>query len=148
MNIVPYKAEHLLKFRLQPAQLYLAAWTTEDHAHAVEMAVETNMGWAFTGVDDDGKILGCAGVNLMWPGRGLAWSYLSREVGRYFPKVHRAVLRFMNGCPVHRIEATVDAGFAEGHRWVTMLGFVQETPKPMRGYRPDGGDCYLYARVR
>ncbi len=148
MNIVPYKAEHLLSFRLQPAQLYLAAWTTEDHAHAVEAGINANQGWGFTAIADDGRVMGCAGVALYWPGRGHAWSYLSGEIGAYFPRIHRAVKRFLDGCFVHRIEATADADFEEGQRWLKMLGFKQETPEPMRGYRPDGGDCYLYARVR
>lgn len=148
MNIVPYKAEHLLAFRLQPGQQYLAAWTTEEHAKAVEAAVDANLGWAFTAIDDTGRVLGCAGVQLYWQGRGMAWSYLSSDIGMFFPKVHRAVKRFMDGCFVHRIEATADADFAEGQRWLDMLGFKRETPEPMLGYRPDGGACYLYARVR
>lgn len=147
MNIVEYRAEHLMKLRLQPAQRYLAAWTTDDHAAAIQTGIDAGTGWAFSAIDGD-HILGVAGVQLYWPGRGAAWSYLSSEIGAHFMQVHRAVMRFMEGSFVHRIEATVDDGFEEGHRWARMLGFRQETSAPMMGYRPDGGGCYLYARVR
>jgi hypothetical protein len=45
-----------------------------------------------------------------------------------------------------RIEAFVDANFAEGHRWIQMLGFVREGY--MRSFSPNGNDAVLYARIR
>jgi len=56
------------------------------------------------------------------------------------------VKRFLDGCYLHRIEMTVDCDFPQGHRWAKMLGFTMEAER-MRGYRPDGGDCALYARL-
>jgi hypothetical protein len=44
-----------------------------------------------------------------------------------------------------RIEATVDVGFTEGERWMTLLGFEYEGL--MRAYRPDGQDMLMFARV-
>lgn len=154
MIVTDFKAEHLTRLRLQPAQEYLYAMTTEATGEAVEAALHAGLGWAYTALDTDGTVLGCGGVLVQWQGRGLAWSYISCVGGAKFVAVHRAVKRFFDVCHLHRIEATVDEGFEEGHRWMAMLGFELETrdeyggPKPMRGYRPDGGACYLYARVR
>lgn len=141
--VVDYQARHLAEMAMQEKQQYLAPWVTPDMAKALE---DVN-GWAFTGLDDDGSVLAVAGVIHQWQGRGLAWAYLSDNVtGPRFLFVHRAVNRFIKGCYLNRIEMTVDCDFDQGHRWATMLGFALEAPR-MKGYRPDGGDCALYARV-
>jgi RimJ/RimL family protein N-acetyltransferase len=56
------------------------------------------------------------------------------------------VVEFLDNAPYRRIEATVDVGFKQGHRWIKMLGF--ELEGYMRAYRPDGADMLLYARVK
>ena len=78
----------------------------------------------------------------------MAWAYISNAAAKErFLSVHRAVSRFLDMCYLQRIEMTVDCEFEEGHRWARMLGFNMEAER-MVAYRPDGGDCSLYARVR
>lgn len=138
-----YKPEHLKGLALQDSQSYLSAWVTPEMANAL---VEFE-GWAFTGMDSNGEILGVAGVIMQWQNRGMAWAYLSdKATGSKFLFVHRAVKRFLSTCYVNRIEMTVDCEFQAAHRWAKMLGFTLEAPM-MKSYRPDGGDCALYARV-
>jgi hypothetical protein len=142
MKIVPFEAKHLLDVDLQDSQAYLSKWITMEQAKAIE-ATE----WAFTGVNEDGSLMGCAGLISMWQGRAMAWAYISKSAeGRNFIKVHKAVSRFFEACYIKRIEITVDCDFEQGHRWAEMLGFKMEA-ECMKSYRPDGGDCALYARV-
>lgn len=141
MNIVEYKPEHLHQIDLQEGQAYLSNWVTPELAASLG-----GSGWAYTGMDGDAPV-GCAGVINVWQGRGIAWAYLSKGVSRHnFIAVHKAVVRFLDACYIQRVEMTVDCDFEPGHRWAGMLGFTMESPR-MRAYRPDGGDCALYARV-
>jgi hypothetical protein len=139
--VVPYKPEHLTSMVLQPDQAYLRAFITPEVASAVA-AHE-----AFSALDEDGDVLGSAGVIKLWEGRGMAWAYLSVNARNYMLPITKAVRRFLAICPLRRVEMTVDAEFAEGHRWANMLGFKLECGR-MRAYRPDGGACSLYAMVR
>jgi hypothetical protein len=139
MQIVPYKADHLLQLALQEAQAYMGAWITPEYAESLVPHP------SFTGIDN-GVVVGCAGIIEIWPGRATAWALLSPDLNRKMIKVHRSVERFLGMCGVRRIETSVDAGFEDGHRWIEMLGFKLEAPV-MSAYRPDGGDCSLYARV-
>lgn len=126
---------------LQEAQFHLGAYIDFAHAKSLE-AVQS-----FSAIGDDGAPIACAGVIEVGPGRAMAWSYLGAVVGREFLLVHRAVNRFLDLAPYRRIEATTDAEFEEGHRWLKLLGFECEAPR-MKAYTIDGRDAALYARVR
>jgi hypothetical protein len=141
VNIIEYKPAHLQSIDLQEGQAYLSSWVTPDLAEALGRS-----GWAYTGMDGDTPV-GCAGVINVWQGRGICWAYLSASLSSHrFLEVHRAVSRFLETCYVQRLEMTVDCDFEQGHRWAEMLGFEMEAER-MQAYRPDGGDCALYARV-
>ena len=86
------------------------------------------------------------GVEPQWENRAIAFALISGAAGPYFWAIHSAVRNFLNSTPYRRIEATVDVGFEQGHRWIKMLGF--EIEGYMKAYRPDGADMLLYARVR
>lgn len=141
MIVVPYKAHHLERLCIQEAQAYLSPYLTPEMAKALELGV------AFTALEGD-RVLACSGVVDMWDNRCVAWAYLDQRPGHHFVSVHRAVARFLEGYPCRRIEATVDAGFDDGHRWIKKLGFKLETPEPMQAYTPDGRAAYLYSRVK
>jgi len=98
-------------------------------------------------MDDAGAIVACAGILPQWQNRAFGWSFIAADAGRHFTYIHRAVSAFLDRVPVRRIETTVDCEFAAGHRWARLLGFSLEAER-MRGYRVDGGDCALYARVK
>jgi len=141
MNVRPFIASDLSAIDLQDGQAYLSSFITPEQAAALEKT-----DWAYTGCEGD-RVLGSCGVIPMWQGRGLAWAYLSKYAARQkFIEVHRTVRRFLDACYLQRIEMTVDCEFEQGHRWARMLGFTMEA-ECMKAYRPDGGDCALYARV-
>ena len=95
----------------------------------------------------DGVPIAAAGVLELWPGRGHAWALLSVHAGPHLGAITRAIRRQLEALPLRRIEMAVDAQFPEAVRWAYMLGFECETPEPMRNYLPNGGACYLFARV-
>jgi hypothetical protein len=142
MRIEAFRPEHLERLRLQPAQAHFGAQFMQPG-----YADMLRSGPSFTALHGD-TVLGCSGVVEVWPGRALAWALIADEAGRHMLGIHRAVLGFLMQAPYRRIEATVDAGFEAGHRWIRLLGFACETPLGMRGFNPDGRDSFLYSRVK
>lgn len=142
MRIVPYRAEHLAELVLQPAQAWLAPVVTAEYRAALESA-----GPAFTAVAER-RVLGCAGIVEHWPGRGVAWAMLAKDIGPGFVALHRAARRYLDRAAPRRLEVVVQRDFAAGRRWALLLGFQRETPDGMRGYGPDHTTYDLYARVR
>ncbi len=141
LEVERFKATDLKEIMEQPAMAYLGEFITD--ANRVEM--EKGL-WSYT-VRVKGRALMCAGVTEYWPNRGEAWAIIDRDVKVEFLRIHRVVKRFLDVCPLRRIEATIDLDFKQGHRWVEMLGFKLEAPK-MKAYRPDGRDASLYALVK
>lgn len=140
MQVIPYLPEHLRTLQLQPAQSGYSQQPFDD-AYSEYLA----HGQSFSAVAD-GRVIACAGVMELWQNRGMAWALLSSDAGRHFVKVHRAVSRFLDLSELPRIEAYVDEDFAQGHRWITALGFTKEGL--MRKFTPEGRDAVLYSRVR
>ena len=141
MIVRPWQLHDTVRIATQPAQQYLHR-IVDVRADFTELA---NQGLAWT-AENDGKILAIAGVEPQWENRATAFALLSDDSGPHFPAIHSAVVEFLDNAPYRRIEATVDVGFKQGHRWIKMLGF--ELEGYMKAYRPDGADMLLYARVR
>lgn len=143
MKIVAFHASHLRDLQLQDAQQYFnAEFGNPDYGLQLQASR-----YAFTGMAD-GRVIGCAGVHELWAGRAVAWALLSKDAGRHFTTIHKAASGFFKATPFRRIEAVVEDGFTEGHRWVKLLGFTNETPEGMAGYSPTGTKFYLYSKVK
>lgn len=143
MNIQRFKAEHIAALELQDAQAYFGEQLmTPGYAEMLESS-----GGGFSGLVDC-RVVACVGCSEVWPGRAVAWALVSKHAGRHMVPIHRAVSGYLMASKHRRIEAWVDDGFDAGSRWMEMLGFTCETPLPMQGFRPDGGACFLYARVK
>lgn len=140
MIVVPYKAEHLLALKLQPGQGYCLRYVTPEYAAQLESA------HAFTALEGD-QVVAVGGIAEIWQNRGLAWTFIDRRAGAWFPALHKIVKRFLDEAPFRRIEAETACEFEQGHRWLRMLGFHLEAER-MQAFRVDGGDSALYARVK
>jgi hypothetical protein len=140
MIVVPYEPRHLDEMTMQPSQRYARDFVTPEAAAAVAGFP------AYTALADD-QVIGCGGVVPYWHGRAEAWSFISDKAGPHFVAITRAVRKFLDAQPQDRIETAVDIDFVEGHRWARMLGFRLETGR-MEKYRPDGGTCSKYVRIR
>jgi len=96
----------------------------------------------------DGRVLGCAGVFIKWEGTGQAWVMMSSELALHAVWFHRCVRRLLrhviDANDLRRVEAVVRADSSRNCDWIETLGFIRETPQPMKHYRPEG-DYYLYA---
>ena len=139
MLIVPFEPHHLTQIRTQAAQLGWAGLVNEAAGMGLKSA-----GPCFTAIHR-GQIQGSAGLLHRWEGRSAAWALLDREAARDMLPLTRAVLAFLNGQRIRRIEMTVVRRFAAAHRWAGMLGFRYEGPAD--AYAPDGADCDVYVRL-
>lgn len=142
MKIVPFRASHLQAIKLQPAQgHFIGALMDADYGLMLEGTT------AFTALDDEGRVIACCGCEERWENCATAWALLSSDAGKHMVWLVRAVRGFIwHAAPWRRVEAAVDVGFDAGNRLVQMLGFQQEGVA--RAYRPDGGDCTIWARIK
>ena len=143
MIVTAFRPEHVRALELQQAQRYFVGDISSE-AYGRMLAQSAS---AFTALDG-GRVIACSGCVEIWDNRAMAWALVSKDAGRHMLGIHKAVAGFLAGAKWRRIEASVDVGFEAGMRWMAMLGFTCETPEPMRAYRPDGGDCYLFARIK
>jgi hypothetical protein len=134
MNLVPFKPEHVQHMVIQAHQqeAYLDGW-------------EVPPGDAWTAFVD-GEPIGCGGLTQLWRGRAMAWSILSRRAGPHMLAIVRVVRRKLDAEPFRRVEMAVRVGFDPGCRFADLLGFVIESKA--LAFMPDGGDAFIYARVR
>lgn len=140
MIVVPFKAEHYWALEPQEAQTYLL-----DHAQKEGVATLEQSN-AFSILHED-KVLVCFGWFEFHTNRAMMWAYISKHAGPYLTALTRIGRRTANMLPHKRVEMEVDCEFEQGHRWAKMLGFTMEAER-LRGYRIDGGDSAIYARIR
>ena len=140
MTVVPFNRQHYIDMILQENQETQRILMTEE----IMRLIEHHDG--FSALDGD-EVLASAGVVELTTTRGLAWAYISANVGNRMLGVTRAVRRYLDMSGLKRIEMDVDCDFHAAHRWAKMLGFEMECER-RRAYTPDGRDCALYARVR
>lgn len=140
MDIRPFHMEHLKALKLQPSQAQLAPRLGPD---VLEFLGGLD---AYTAFAPDGEPLACAGLMELWPGRAMAWSFISGNAGRHMLGVTRAVRQFLDLKAPRRTELYVDAGFEAGYRWAGLLGFEREGY--LKSFDADGRDQVLFARIR
>lgn len=138
--LVPFEVSHLLTF----------VHRDDDYSESVVSALDKkHNGPAFTAIYDD-RILGCAGIQLMWPGFGLAWAVFSKELFD-FPiwatRVVRGVLcDTIRTFHLHRVEMVVLTDNDANKRWAAALGFSPENGCA-RSYTVDKRDVIRYELV-
>ena len=95
----------------------------------------------------DGNIVAVGGVVPIWKGRSMMWSQISKNINPHgMVKLTRIVKRQIK-LSTDRLEAFVVDGHDQGHRWIKLLGFTLDTPKPLIGILPNGESAYLYSRA-
>ena len=99
---------------------------------------------------ENGHIIGCAGVALLWEGVGEGWFMGSERMQKNRYSVIRYVRKMLfkhqeNG-PLRRIHANVRADWPEALRFAEFLGFTKEGL--LRKFGPDGKDYYVLGRVK
>ena len=140
MRIEPLEEWHLEQMALQPAQRHVAPSLANAEYRRALCEHE-----GFAGVNGD-QVDGAAGLVVQWEDRALAWALFSDMTPTELLMTNRTVQAWFAECEIRRIEAWVDAGFAQGKRWMRMLGCRKEGK--MLRFRPDGTNVWLYARVK
>lgn len=145
IKVIPFRREDCKKLlEEQPSYLsYLNVLITESVMDAHE---KNPFSFSIVRASDDTP-LACAGVFVYWPGRGEAWTIFAKDLKRELVLVHKVIKRYLEICPVKRIEAAIDVEQEVSHRWIKTLGFTLESPR-LRAFRPDGGDASMYIRIR
>lgn len=141
LHPVPYRPEHMLALRVQEQQAWLAPLMTDDVLAGLEGP------HTYTLMDDIVPMI-CAGAIAIEPHRAHLWSMISADIGVWrFAAASGLAKLWLDALPFRRLEAAIDCDFEQGHRWARALGFELEAER-MRGYRADGADCALYARLK
>lgn len=143
MKVVEFETEHLRELFLQEGNQALAMHVTE--AHLADLKKKSP--YAKSIISDTGRVLLCGGVVMYWENRGEAWAVIDQFSRRDFVGVFNRARKFLDECPVRRIEANIDVDFEAGHRWIKLLGFKLEASR-LEKYRIDGGDSSLYVRIK
>lgn len=143
MIIVPFIPAHIEDMTLQPGQAEMAQFLdTPGYGNMI-----ANMPGSYS-LFKDGTFLGCGGLADQGNGKALAWSLITHNLhGTDMVPATRIVRQRIRESGYRRIEAIVKDGFAEGFRWIKLLGFRCETPDGMLNWFSDGTRGYLFARA-
>jgi len=131
--------QQVVSFRRAHAEQILAAGDTQLGVLVMTPAdmqiLEVQNSWTLL-VDD--LPVACGGTLEQWAGRHVGWAILRQDAGPHMKaitRITRRVLAMAKG----RIEVTVRADFANGHRWAKLLGFTVENPPGiLKHYGPEG----------
>jgi RimJ/RimL family protein N-acetyltransferase len=140
MNIIPFEPEHVGQIAIQAQQMFTLSALPPKYLWGLKV-----MGPAIT-AEDNGKIIGCAGVAHIGSWMGTLWGFIAADAGPYFVRLHKCAKRLIEIPQVQRIEASSEVSFKPGCRWLELLGF--EAEGVMKAYGIDGADHMRYARVR
>lgn len=142
MQIVPFAPGHLGALDLQPRQTLYRPYMTAT----VGSGLAGGTAWSAVHA---GRVVCCAGLQPIWPGRAAAWALFSKWfTPPLFLRLHlfaRGVLDNAQANGLRRIETQIDPEFPQAVRWAMLLGF--EIEGLMRRFLPDGREMYLVARI-
>lgn len=141
MRVVPFITAHLDNLKVHDYMDYANSHMTEQYGEL--LSSYPSYSYLVNGI-----VIACGGVVPVSEKRYIAWSLMSSETNRHMLGITREVTKFLETFDADRVELQVRADFSAGCRWAKMLGFICETPCPMKKFGDDGMDYYLYARVK
>jgi hypothetical protein len=134
-EVVPYEPAHLRALKLQRSQAHIGAWL--DAQNYAERLAQTQ-GWTAL---DYGRPVACAGFEMPWEGRAVAWAILG-DCGHRMHRITTAVRQALVACPAERIEAYTAVKEPQNARWAKALGFTVES-RMTRFCRGDDYWCFV-----
>lgn len=99
-------------------------------------------GPAFTWLDDDGKVIACGGVVVLWDGVGEAWFLPTERTQKHARALIREIRHLFLSSSFRRIHADINANKPRNQKWAEVIGFMPEAE--MASYLPDGSDAIRY----
>lgn len=134
ITVVPFKREHLWLIEPQRGQR-VSTIPADRHKQLEE-------GWSFTALDEQGRVIMCAGALPDDDAAWWAWAILSRYARRKLLALTRAILWIIRSTPADNVRMAVQWTFVPGHNWAKLLGF-----SPIREVHRIGGVWYaIYER--
>lgn len=98
---------------------------------------------------DDGRVVACAGVSILWQSVAEGWLIMSSDAARHPVSVARYTGRLFDSImkknSLHRIQASVNCKDDKAVRFAYWLGFEYEGI--MKKFGPDGSDYFRCART-
>ncbi len=147
-EIRPFKASDLVWIMAEGVKEFGLRFLPHEQIDELAQTREDN-GKCITGLVD-GVIVGCGGIDELWPGVGEVWLMLSYEVDKYPIRSYEVIRQGLEELIEHndlwRCQAWCRVDFVAAHTLFRHLGF--EVEGRARKYAPDGADCLLYAKVR
>lgn len=140
MIVVPFIPAHLEGFKIHGWQQEAQQYLNGDYADMLQS------GPSYTAVVD-GEVIAIAGVVQLTAVRWQAWALMSAETSKHMLQITREIKAFLDTFE-GRLETPVLHEFEQGHRWMKILGFTNETPEGMKNYGDNGETFDLYARVK
>jgi hypothetical protein len=120
------------------------AGTVDYRAMAMAHAA-SGPAWAVTRGD---QVLAIGGLQLPWETKARAWALISKDADKadwvFMVLAARRMLGQAKWLGIKRIEAMVRTNWDAGERMLKMLGFKEESVKPMWG--PDGATYSEWVR--
>ena len=145
-SLIPFKKEHLHEIDLRPfdEQVVMGVPKAFDL-----IALQAQKGIAYTGVNDEGKIIAVGGVVILWEGVGSGWVLTSDLLLKYKTWTHRNIKQILDITidtqKLHRIESIILKDHCVSQKWAERLGF--ESEGLLRKYDSNKSDYYLYSRI-
>lgn len=139
MRLLPFRPQHVGLLLLQPQQAKTISFNVSGYLESIAAA-----GFCYS-AEIDGQLVACAGVADIGFNTGQLWAFVGAGAGRHMVVLDRAVRRLLSLRSFRRIQASTEADFKQGCRWLEMLDFQSEGL--MRKYGPDGADHIRYARI-
>ena len=141
LKIVKFKAEHgleLIKGGTRVSKLVFGA-DAEQWAK-----IKEERGPAATATDN-GKIIGCGGLELLRDGLAEAWCVLCEDVAKWcrLPVLIREQIKlWIDEYDLFRVQAIIKTDFPAGVRFAKWLGFQYEGFHQL--YMPGGENAWMY----
>lgn len=145
MILRPYKAEDAIEIlSTKPRQPMLEL----DNITKEFAKLKETRGPALTGTVD-GRVIGCGGLEILWPGFAEGWCLFSERIEIYgmatAKTVKRVLWKWIKEYKLVRIQAPLRADFPLGLRFTEWLGFEYEAT--LHKYHPDRCDALIYSIV-
>lgn len=143
MQIIPFSVNHVVSIDMRDHETWASREMLEEFAQE-----HMRRGGGYSMVDD-GKIIACGGVDVVWQGVGEAWTILSRHIEQHKLSLHRTTRCFLDNLihmrRLHRVQAHVLKADERAVRWINALGFHAEAV--LESFGPNREDYILYARL-
>ena len=140
LYMIDFKSWHLKKLKLRPE---------DGHPNINTIGkIYEEAGSSYTCIDRK-KILFCAGIIILWPGVGEAWSFCDVIVRKYPREVFYYQQEFLiheiENNNLHRVQAHCLTTWITAYKFLERLGFKREGL--VRKYDSERRDYYIYSLI-